>query len=149
MKALSPYQKKTLFILICANLALLTVSVIYAHIIASAEGEDIVSCAVKHLLHIYCPGCGGSRSLVSLFRLDLISAFTLYPPMAILLFFLIDIDVRATLAVVRNERGYLEKFKLTSVVLIPLVMLICCFVRNYLLICHGVDPIGDLIGYYS
>ena len=149
MKKLSEFQKKTLLVFIFANLILLTVSALYAHIIAEAGGKDIVGCAMKRLFFIYCPGCGGSRSLLHLFRLDFISAFKLYPPMAVLLFFLIDIEVRALLSIVKDKPRYLASFKLSSLLIIPAVLLLHFFIRNLLLVEFGIDPIGDLQFFYN
>ena len=140
----STYRKRMLVIFITANLILLTVSAVYAHIVAAADGKDIVGCAMKKIFFIYCPGCGGSRSLVHLFRLDFISAFITYPPMAVLLFFLLDIDIRGALSIIKDEPKYLRGFKLNSLLVIPAVLLLHFFVRNLLLIKFGIDPIGDL-----
>lgn len=149
VKKLSDYQRRMLLIFLTANLILFAVSAVYAYIIDSADGRDIVGCSMKHLLRIYCPGCGGSRSLVFLFKFDFISSFRAYPPMAALLFFLIDIDLRSALSIVRDDPSYLRRFKLNSLLVIPIVLLIHFFIRNFLLIRYGIDPLGDLINFYT
>lgn len=41
---------------------LVAAAVVYPHV----PGHDISGCAVYHLLHINCPGCGFTRSIVAL-----------------------------------------------------------------------------------
>ena len=38
-----------------------------------------ITCPIKHLSGISCPGCGMTRACIALFRLDLISAFYYHP----------------------------------------------------------------------
>ena len=145
---LSAYQKRLLRIFLAVNITLFIISAVYAYIIDSADGKDIVGCTMKHMFHIYCPGCGGSRSLVFLFKLRLISAMRAYPPMFFLLFFLFDIDIRAALSIIKDDRKYIDSFKLNSLIIIPIVIMCHFIIRNILLIKFGVDPLGDLIAFY-
>ena len=69
--------------------------------------------------------------------------------MAALLFFLIDIDLRSALSIVKDDPSYLRRFKLNYLLVIPIVLLIHFFIRNFLLIRYGIDPLGDLINFYT
>ena len=70
--------KKLFLILIILNLSLILFAVVYTLAVKSLEGtENEISCIVKETLSIYCPGCGGSRSLRALLSFDFIKSFVL------------------------------------------------------------------------
>ena len=142
-------RNKMLFILVSVNLIFILLSALYAHEVHAAGGEGVVSCGFKHVFKLYCPGCGGSRSLVHLFYLDIISATLAYPPMPVLLFFYVDLNMRFSLAVTSYDTHYIKSFKLNRLIIIPVFILISFVIRNVLLVCLGIDYLGDLSIYYS
>lgn len=44
-----------------------------------------IDCPIHYLFHIYCPGCGLTRMIISIFKLDLYQAFRYNPYIFILL----------------------------------------------------------------
>jgi hypothetical protein len=139
-------KKKIRFtiLLLTVNIVFITLASIYAHLVARAGGEGIISCQFKHLFKLYCPGCGGSRSLVHLFNFDIISATLAYPPMPVLLFFYLMINLRCALVISSGDIFYLKSFKSWTLIFIPVAILISFVIRNLLLIFYGVDYLGDL-----
>ena len=71
-----------LFLAICL---LLTLGIVYA--ILAACGIDLYSrlgltrlrCGFRSVTGIYCPGCGGTRSLIRLLHFDIIGSVKLHP----------------------------------------------------------------------
>lgn len=45
----------------------------------------IIVCPIHYLFHIYCPGCGLTRMMISIFKLDFYQAFRYNPYVFILL----------------------------------------------------------------
>ncbi len=97
-------------------------------------------CLFKDTLHFYCPGCGGSRSVISLIHLDFLSALRYYPPTLLCILFILIMDVFDITAFV-NKRKTAFNFKLFYLVLIAVILQF--FVRNILLLL-GIDIIGDI-----
>lgn len=147
---MSKKQRNTIFMLLVAvNAVIITVSAVYAYLVAKAGGEGVVSCMFKHTFKLYCPGCGGSRSLVDLFKFDFISSALSYPPMPILLMFYIDLNLRFSLAVSSYDPIYITSFKLNKLIIIPVVILVSFVIRNLLLVMYGIDYLGDLSYIYG
>ena len=136
-------------IMILVNAVFISLAAIYAYIVSSAGGEGIISCQFKHIFHLYCPGCGGSRSLVHLFNLDIISSTLAYPPMPALLLLYIGLNVRCALVISSGDTYYLRSFKPNTLISIPVIILLSFVIRNILLIYFGVDYLGDLASFYA
>ncbi len=140
-------RKKLTLLYILPLLALISVSVLYAALTNSAvsKGEELFSCHFKETFNLYCPGCGGSRSLVALLKLDLIGSFVLFPALPVTVIILFCLYVRVFISLIKNDEGCLKAFKLNSLILIPVIIIINFLVRNILLIFFGIDIIGDLL----
>ncbi|MBQ8546449.1 MAG: DUF2752 domain-containing protein [Clostridia bacterium] len=102
--------------------------------------------------HIYCPGCGGTRALFSVLRLDFVTAFK-HNAFAVVLFFtLIYVDIRT---VAREIKGRRCKPSLPSVpyfsrylLIILIISFIFSFVIKNLLLLWGIDPTGEIGNYW-
>lgn len=139
------YRKRAAFLLIAVNALIFLLSASYAYLVYKAAGEEVIKCAFKRIFHIYCPGCGGSRALLYLFTLDFIRAFFAFPPIYVLLFFLIYLDIRAILSIVKNEKRYFSEFNLNILIVIPAFILLNFLVRNIFLCAFEYDFLGDII----
>ena len=102
--------------------------------------------------HIYCPGCGGTRALFSVLRLDFVSAFKHNAFALILLFTLIYVDIRT---IIREIRGRRHKPSLPSVpyfsrylLILLVVAFILSFVIKNVLLFWGIDPTGEIGNYW-
>lgn len=132
-----------------SNIALLAASLIYGYITSYSisTGEEIIVCFFKESLHIYCPGCGGSRSLYYLLRLDIIKSFIYFPALIISLFIILELDVRAAVSFVKDDPSPIFKFNKNELLIIPIVIFLNFFIRNILLF-SGIDYIGDIKNYF-
>lgn len=58
-----------------------------------------IKCPVRHIFHLYCPGCGITRMIISLLKLDFYQAFRYNP----LIFILIPITL-INMFLVKNKK---------------------------------------------
>ena len=144
---MSAFRKRMLLFFIISNAALLTVSLLYAHITALSmeSGVEVVSCIFKHNMKLYCPGCGGSRSLVYLLRLDIIRSFIYYPALPVCAMLILDADIRAVISFVKNSPKAIMGFRLNPIIVVPVLIMLNFIVKNILLVCFGIDVLGDII----
>lgn len=104
--------------------------------------KSFSGCLMRGLLHLYCPLCGGTRSLEAVLRLDFASAWRYHPllPIGLLLFLILD-----AVAWIRFFRG-----KKTLSILPQkgyyffVALLLVFFVWRNLQLLWGIDPIGEL-----
>ena len=146
MKRLSVYQKKAIFWIIVSNALAILISVAYTLLIESLTDGGVTICAFKDLTRLYCPGCGGSRSVAHLLKFDFYSSFRSYPPMFVMLFFCVDIELRAIMSVIRDDKNTLTGFNLNWLILIPASILLHFGIRNILLLIFKIDYLGDILG---
>lgn len=111
-------------------------------------GSSGLYCPMHQLLHLYCPLCGGTRALISLLRLELGVALTANPIVLFTVPILLFFDARA---LARLLRGDGEPFRLPRSLLPALLILLIGYglIRNLLLVIWKIDPLGDLLPYYS
>lgn len=109
-----------------------------------AAGYPVVTCPLHDLLRIYCPFCGGSRAILSLFRLDFQTAFRLNPAVLAALPVLLFFYVRALIVFFR---GGIFSFRVPRGWTFALLGLFLAFflLRNVLLLVFGFDPAGDFL----
>ena len=137
-------RKKITFYLFIPHCLLIVISVIYKILTDSAiaEGREFIECSFKHKFHLYCPGCGGSRSLSALLSFDFVRSFKLFPALPISVIILSDLYIRALISFIKNDEIYLKNFKPIILTLIPFIIILNFFLRNILLF-YGIDLIGD------
>ncbi len=139
-------RKYIILVFFLPSLLLLAVSAVYAYLIGGAEesGEKLFECAFQSIFPFYCPGCGGSRSLYYLMRLDLLKSFIYFPALPLSALILIDVDIRSLISFIKNDLTAVRKFKLNVLLIIPIVIMLNFVIRNALLF-FGIDYIGDIL----
>ena len=141
---LSAYRKKAITILFAFNLGLFVVSLLYTILAEHLFSVDAYKCLFKEFFHIYCPGCGGTRSLAAMLEFDFYTAFQCYPPMALISFFYVDLNLRAVMSVIKDDEKEFSGFNMNWLILIPVVIILNFIIRNILLLGFGFDYLGDL-----
>lgn len=104
-------------------------------------------CLLHDVLHIYCPTCGGTRAVVALFRGQLLSSLAYHPLSLYLVVGFICFDVQTAIAIRKDSPHVLHipNWYLWGMLIIAATVFI---VRNYLLIVHGWDNLGDLLPFW-
>ena len=145
MKLKNFKMKRYLLYLFLINFFILLISLIYAGYTERCiqEGRDAVFCFVKERMKIYCPGCGGSRSLVALLHFDILKSFILFPALPISALMLLGFDILSLACIVREDFSLLNKFSPNLLLIIPITIFISFILKNLLLYFFGIDIIGD------
>ncbi len=141
-------RKRILAVLLISNVAIALISVVYVLLFVPEQGSDpgtpaVIECSFKRLFGLYCPGCGGSRSVYYLLTLDLLKSFIFCPAVPVTAGIIFALDVRGVVCLVRDDLLPIKSFKSTTFIVIPVVLLLNFLIRNILLLC-GIDYIGDL-----
>lgn len=105
-------------------------------------------CPVRRILHLYCPGCGGTRAVKTLLRGDLLTSVQSNPVV-------IWGVVLCIWQYIRMVRGYLHRdracLRIPAWSWISLIVVILGFfvVRNLLLVFAGYDYLGDNAAFWA
>ncbi len=98
----------------------------------------LTHCPFREIFHVYCPGCGGTRAVFALIRLRLLTSFRMNPlPLLTILWLLIFICAGKLAPKLRR------KIRLRSLFVLGTVFVLYSVVRNILLLCWGIDLVGD------
>ena len=139
--------KKLLIIHVAmAGLALLMLSYKWASDTLSVGLFRLPYCLTHDLFHLYCPLCGGTRSVLALLRLDIVSALKFNPLAVAFAAGFVIYDGLSLYRILKGRDLPEIKFGWGTVA----VVIIGYFViRNLLMIIFGIDPIGELLHYWK
>ena len=116
--------------------------------VASKITRVFSGCLLHDYLFLYCPLCGGTRAVSMLLRLDVIGALRANPLVVCAVVLALCLDIVALVRLLQGRERLVLFSKFAWVVLLT-VMIAYGVLRNYLMIAHGYDPLGDLIGFWS
>ena len=131
-------RKKSLACLAILNISAVGISLIYNLLF---ERGAVGRCHFFTTFGLYCPGCGGSRSLNALLNFHPLRSFIYYPPILICALLLLFTDVYFIYSAARKKEF---KFNRKFLFIIPLSILIS-FVVRYILLLFGIDPLGNIL----
>ena len=141
---MSKLRKNFILLFVLLNISILTVSIIYNILFEEKMLEVFKSgCTFLNLFGLYCPGCGGSRSLNYLLNFNIVKSFIYYPPIPITSLILLYTDITLFISIVRKT----EKIKGLSYhifLIIPVAIILNFVLRNILLLC-GIDLLGNVL----
>ncbi len=143
---MSALRKRILIITLLANIGIVCVSVLYVFFFFDEDamiGETV--CRFKQTLFMYCPGCGGTRSVYYLLHLDFVNSFIACPAVPLGALIILDLDVRAALCLIRDSLTPIKRFKPIVFVAIPVALLVYFVIRNVLLLGFRIDLLGDFL----
>ena len=130
---MSKTRKNFIFLFIILNSSILLVSLLYNLLFEQKLLEVFRSgCVFLNTFGLYCPGCGGSRSLHFLLNFDLIKSFIYYPAIPYTAALILEADVRILISIIK-EKNNLIRMKKAEFILIPVIIMLNFFVRNILL----------------
>ncbi len=136
------------FILLNSFIFIFSLLYVIAFRLSSESDLPVFRCVFHDAFHLYCPGCGGSRSVDALFRLDLVKSFLYYPAILYTCGVIAFCDAVMLQAIVKRDISITRKIKPIIFILIPIIVMIHFFVRNILLVFFGIDSLNDLIVYW-
>jgi hypothetical protein len=99
-------------------------------------------CFVRKQFHIYCPGCGGTRALEALLRLHPMQS--LYDNPVVILMLLAAVSI-AVIKIMEHRQNGQRICRVRTIVSVSFLSIWFLFfaVRNMLLLCCGIDMLGD------
>ena len=142
-------QKRWTLFAVINGLVLLCIPLyhLYIHQFLPLVPDFMTKCVAVRFLHLYCTGCGGTRAVGALLRLDVLGAFRLNPFVPVAAGLFIYYDIRAAIAIARDDKLVVKVHNAVWILLA--VFLIAMTVgRNAALVYFGYDPIGDLASYW-
>lgn len=119
---------------------------VYGYVAIVLLKNQSYHCFMHDILHLYCPLCGGTRAFLSCLRFEL-GAALLYNPAVILLgLFLVVLDVRALVFILRGTNRPLFPRRLLPLTILWLAAF--TVLRNALAF-FGIDPVGDIAAFWA
>lgn len=113
--------------------------------IASWLGDVLGGC-LMHRFFIYCPLCGGTRTVAALSRFDFVSAWKYNAFVVLLCIAVLALDIWAWVRYFQKKEPLIILPK-WSIIVFVVVFFAFFILRNILMIFFGIDPTGDL-GYF-
>ncbi len=110
--------------------------------------DFLSGCLFHDYLFLYCPLCGGTRAVSELLRLHLVSAFSYNALVVLLVGILLVADLIAWIRFLARREPILRIPRYTWVLLL-ILLFSYAILRNYLMIAYGMDPLGDLVGFWN
>ena len=100
-------------------------------------------CLLHDLFFLYCPMCGGTRAFEAIFRFDFLGAFACNSLVVFLIAVFLILDGIALYRLLKG-REQVWCVPVWLWVLLGVSLVAYGVLRNYLMIAHGIDPLGDL-----
>lgn len=116
--------------------------------LASYVTQFVTGCMIHDYLFIYCPLCGGTRAMDALLHLDVVAALRFNPLVVVLTALAIAFDTVALIRLLKGETR-LWIFPDWGWIVLVALMIAYTVLRNYLMIAHGYDPVGDLGAFWQ
>ena len=105
-------------------------------------------CLWKEIMHMYCPGCGGTRAVNELLHFHFIKSFLSNPIVIYLAGVFLYYYVGTTLAVwCKGRRIFFRAGNWIWIAGVSIIVL-NTILRNYLAIIYGIDYLGDIASYW-
>ncbi|MBQ1260596.1 MAG: DUF2752 domain-containing protein [Clostridia bacterium] len=123
------------------SLVLITLAYAIAFTLSKQMQLHIFDCSFLLAFGFPCPGCGGSRAVLSLLKLRLVASFFYNPTVLCALILIVIHNVFCVLSIAKNDAVYFKKFKLEYYILVP-VILIFNFVLRAILLKFNIDVIS-------
>lgn len=124
-----------------AAIAICAIAYALAFTLAKRMGSSIFDCRWVMRLGINCPGCGGSRALLCLLRLDFLQAFFYSPALVYCLLLLLWYDLTVILAAVRRDEHLLRLCPRVLLLIVPFIFLGVFGIRLFCTLALGMPPI--------
>lgn len=131
---------------ITVNLLFLIIAIafpLYCRFMWEGDGAQLGGCLMRRIFNLYCPVCGGTRSLYALIHFDIINS-VIYNPLCLFLVACVAyFDLRAFIALLQN-RPVILRIGRWFAIATAVIMVLTFIVRNLLLVLFAFDPVGDL-----
>lgn len=104
-------------------------------------------CFFKEVTHLYCPGCGGTRSMIALLHLDIQRAFLCNPTVVYVLVMFLWCILGYMISRVTGREIKIMKPHLWMLIIGVILFFGFAVLRNIMVYQFGYDYLGDLSVY--
>lgn len=104
-----------------------------------------IPCGLVFFFHIYCPGCGGTRALFSLFHGHFLESLYYNPAVLLGALLILYYEVAVIVTLVKNNGKVFYYRKATLVYIYLVIVFVYAIVRDILLFVPGIDMLGDIL----
>ena len=108
----------------------LLIIVIFIYIILGNYFHFYIPCFIHEIFGIYCPGCGITRMLLSIIKLDFIGAFRYNPLLFILLPFGLYLFIDNIYSIYKNKEPIYKKINNKVWIILIIILIIYGILRN-------------------
>ncbi len=99
---------------------------------------DLTKCSFYEMTNLYCPGCGGTRAVSSLLKLNVLSSFKYNAIVPIGFSIFLFYDVKILKSILKNDMSFFDNHKYIPVLFFVFFLVLYFIVRNVFLI-FGID----------
>lgn len=110
---------------------------------------SLTPCLFHDLLHLYCPGCGGTRAVQALMDFRFVDSFLYHPIVLYAAVVSAYYYIGATITYIKRDGKVYYKFHSWHVWVALIIVLGFFVLRNYLLVFHGIDYPGELLRFWN
>ena len=124
--------------------ALIISAIIALFFVTHLLKEHEIECIIASNFHMYCPGCGGTRSAWALLNFDIISSvkYNISVPLLCLMYFYYNVVLIT--AIIKNKKEYAFTKRDNLIMYIFLGVVILNFIlKNFLLWGFDIDLLGN------
>ncbi len=107
----------------------------------SINDFNLPLCSSYSLWGIYCPGCGGTRSVISLLHFDIIRSFLFHPVVPYTAILVSVFMISHTLNIVTKGKVKAMKFRPIYFYIMIAIILIQFVIKNAIMLITGTDPL--------
>ena len=134
-------RKKRFFIFLFINAVVFCSSLALAlvYLYSRKNGLSLLDCIFYETFGFPCMGCGSTRAILSLFRLDIPKALYYSPGLCFSLFTLLYYDTVCLISFLRRDDAFFSHFKVKILLFIPLVFFLVFLVRAIAHFAFGVN----------
>ena len=112
---------------------------IYAFLTVGKEGYE---CVFYRSTGLICPGCGGTRAVISLLKLDFLSAIKYNVAVPFGAFVYLYYNIRGIIEAKRENLEYFSKQKYVLCIVLAVIMILNFVVKNVLLLGFNINFMG-------
>ncbi|EKQ56029.1 MULTISPECIES: DUF2752 domain-containing protein [unclassified Clostridium] len=105
-------------------------------------------CVIHDYLHLYCPGCGGTRAVKALLNFDLVKSFLCNPFVLYLVGIFLYYYIGSTVTLLTKFKVVVFHFRFWMIYGGLALFIINCIIRNILAVYYGIDYLGDIKIYW-
>ena len=102
-------------------------------------------CLMHEVLHVYCPGCGGTRAIFALLQGDIVKSLYCNPAVILGALLVLHYEIGAIVTLIKKNGKQYYCSNMSLVIGYGLVIGLFSVVRNYLLLSFGFDMLEGIV----